>query len=94
MAVKASAVPSFTVLLPMAASTGEALPVIGCGTWQTFDPRNSVSGDDVSTWTAGLNYYVRGDNLKLLLDYLRTDLGANSPASKQNKILLRFQAMF
>ena len=62
--------------------------------YETFDPRRGVSGDDVSTWTAGLNYYVRGDNLKLLLDYLRTDLGANSPLSKQNKILLRFQAMF
>jgi phosphate-selective porin OprO/OprP len=62
--------------------------------YETFDPRRGFSGDDVSTVTAGLNYYVRNHDVKLLLDYLRTDLGDNSKASKQNKILLRFQAMF
>jgi phosphate-selective porin len=62
--------------------------------YETFDPRRGVSGDDVSTVTAGLNYYIRGHDLKLLLDYLRTDLGSRSTASQQNKILLRFQAMF
>jgi phosphate-selective porin OprO/OprP len=62
--------------------------------YETFDPRRGVSGDDVSTVTAGLNYYIRGHDLKLLLDYLRTDLGSRSTASRQNKILLRFQARF
>ncbi len=62
--------------------------------YETFDPQTGLSGNDVSTWTGGLNYYVRGNNLKLMLNYLRTDLGDNSPLSKQNKIILRFQAMF
>ena len=62
--------------------------------YETFDPRRGFSGDDVSTWTAGLNYYIRGHDLKLLLDYLRTDLGTRANMPKQNKLLLRFQALF
>lgn len=65
--------------------------------YETFDPRRGFAGDDVSTWTAGLNYYLRGHDLKLLLDYLRTDLGdlgGRANLSKQNKLLFRFQALF
>ena len=46
----------------------------------------------MSTDTAALNYYIKGNNLKLQLDYLRTDLGGN--AATQNKVLLRLQALF
>ncbi|MFL6237262.1 MAG: porin [Thermoanaerobaculia bacterium] len=60
--------------------------------YETFDPSRQVSGGAVSTDTAGLNYYIKGNNLKLQLDYLRTDLGGNSET--QNKVLLRLQAQF
>jgi phosphate-selective porin OprO/OprP len=62
--------------------------------YETFDPRRGLSGDDVSTVTTGLNYYIRDHDLKLLFDYLRTDLGSRSTLPQQNKWLLRFQAMF
>jgi phosphate-selective porin OprO and OprP len=60
--------------------------------YETFDPWREAPGDAVSTDTAGLNYYVKGHDLKLMLDYLRTDLGPRSP--RQNKLLLRLQALF
>ncbi len=60
--------------------------------YETFDPSRRVSGDDVSTDTVGLNYYIKGNYLKLQLNYLRTDLPGN--ADIQNKIILRLQAWF
>jgi phosphate-selective porin OprO and OprP len=60
--------------------------------YDTFDPSRLISDNEVSTDTAGLNYYIKGNNLKLQLDYLRTDLGGNTET--QNKILLRLQALF
>ncbi len=60
--------------------------------YETFDPSRSIASNEVSTGTAGLNYYIKGNNLKLQLDYMRTDLPGNSDA--QNKILLRLQALF
>jgi phosphate-selective porin len=60
--------------------------------YETFDPSRRVSGNEVSTGTVGLNYYVKGNNLKMQLDYLRTGLGGNTDT--QNKVLLRLQALF
>ena len=60
--------------------------------YETFDPSRRISGDDVSTDTVGLNYYIHGNNLKLQLDYLRTDLAGN--ADTQNKVIMRLQAWF
>lgn len=60
--------------------------------YETFDPSSRVSSNEVSTDTVGLNYYIRGNNLKLQLDYLRTDLGGNTDT--QNKVMMRLQAWF
>jgi phosphate-selective porin len=59
---------------------------------ETFDPSRRVSSNDVSTDTVGLSYYLRGHNLKLQLDYLRTDLPGNTDT--QNKVIMRLQAWF
>jgi phosphate-selective porin OprO/OprP len=59
---------------------------------ETFDPSRRVSANEVSNDTVGLNYYIKGNNLKLQLDYLRTDLPGSS--DNQSKILLRLQALF
>jgi phosphate-selective porin OprO and OprP len=59
---------------------------------ETFDPSRQAGGGGVSTDTAGLNYYIKGNNLKLQIDYLRTGLGGNT--GTQNKVLLRLQALF
>jgi phosphate-selective porin len=59
---------------------------------ETFDPSRRVSDDDVKSDTVGLNYYIKGNSLKLQLDYLRTDLPRN--ADTQNKVLARLQVQF
>jgi phosphate-selective porin OprO/OprP len=59
---------------------------------ETFDPSRQIAGGGVSTDTAGLNYYIKGNNLKLQLDYLRTDPGGN--LDTHDKVLLRLQAFF
>jgi phosphate-selective porin OprO and OprP len=59
--------------------------------YDTFDPDRLLRSSDTRTWTAGLNYFVRGDNLKLQVDYLRTRLPSGET---QNKALGRVQALF
>jgi len=59
--------------------------------YDAFDPNRELREADTRTWTAGLNYFVRGDSLKLQLDYLRTRLPSGSV---QNKALGRIQASF
>jgi len=60
--------------------------------YETFDPNKDVSSNEVSTDTVGLNYYIKGHDLNMMLDYLRTDLGGKNPT--QNKFLLRAQVIF
>ncbi|MEP6768537.1 MAG: porin [Acidobacteriota bacterium] len=57
-----------------------------------FDPNVDARGDDTRTWTAGLNYLVRGHDLKLQVNYLRTMLPGSAPA--QDKLIARLQAVF
>jgi phosphate-selective porin OprO/OprP len=61
---------------------------------ESFDPNDRVRGDAVETQTYGVNYLIRGHDLKLMLDYLRTDLGSASPLPRQQKLLARLQAIF
>src|SRR5947209_6296221 len=60
--------------------------------YETFDPNQDVASNEVSTDTVGLNYYIKGHDLKVMLDYLRHDLGGKNPT--QNKFLLRAQVIF
>jgi phosphate-selective porin OprO and OprP len=60
--------------------------------FDTFDPNNQVAGDSTDTWTFGLNYLIKGDDLKLQINYLRMD-AAGMP-DDQSKIILRMQAIF
>ncbi|HSP07578.1 MAG TPA: porin [Acidobacteriota bacterium] len=57
--------------------------------YETFDPVLIASTD---TWTFGFNYLIKGDDLKIQINYLRTDAGGLPDT--QNKILCRFQLMF
>ncbi|MGC4071056.1 MAG: porin [Nibricoccus sp.] len=59
---------------------------------ESFDPNRRLSGNSTDTWTAGLNYLIKGDDLKLMANYLLTD-SAGLPDNRQ-KILLRLQAIF
>lgn len=60
--------------------------------YETFDPSRRLSNDDTSTVTLGLNYYIKGSNLKLQLDYLHT--APPGSLETQNKVMMRLQAWF
>ena len=60
--------------------------------YETFDPDRDTGKNETNTGTLGLNYYIKGHDLKLMLDYLRVD-AADRP-SKENKMLARLQVIF
>ena len=37
---------------------------------ETFDPNTAVDGDDARSWTFGLNYFIKGDDLAVKTNYL------------------------
>lgn len=58
---------------------------------ETFDPNDTVSNDKTDTSTLGLNYYIRGNDLKVMVDYLRVDAGK---LDSQDKVIARLQVGF
>lgn len=58
---------------------------------ETFDPRDDVEKDQTDTSTLGLNWYIKGHDLKLMADYLRVKAGR---LDSQDKILARLQVAF
>jgi phosphate-selective porin len=60
--------------------------------YETFDPNDQKDADDTRTTTLGLNYYIKGHDLKVMINYLRT--GAPAPLDTQNKVIARLQVMF
>jgi len=60
--------------------------------YETFDPDTDLSGNSTDTWTFGLSYAFKGNNLKVFLNYLLMDV-PDEP-DRQQKILARFQASF
>jgi phosphate-selective porin OprO/OprP len=60
--------------------------------YETFDPNDQKDADDTKTATLGANYYIKGNELKVMVNYLRSDIpGTNST---QNKVIARLQVMF
>jgi phosphate-selective porin OprO/OprP len=62
------------------------------GKYETFDPDSKADGDDTDTVTLGINGYLKGHDLKLMLDYLRTDAAGRDGG--EDKILARVQVIF
>jgi hypothetical protein len=68
------------------------------GEWESFDPGHAVN-DDLHSITAGVNYYIHGDDLKLMADYIHTwsDFRSNHPqfgADQFDEVFLRLQLIF
>lgn len=66
--------------------------------WENFDP-GQVANDDFYSITAGVNYYIHGDDLKLMADYVHTwsDFRSNHPQfgdDQFDEVFLRLQVMF
>ncbi|MEP6709865.1 MAG: porin [Verrucomicrobiota bacterium] len=66
--------------------------------YESFNP-GQVANDDVSSITGGVNYYVHGDDIKLLADYIHTwsdfrDANPQFGESEFDEILVRLQIIF
>lgn len=60
--------------------------------FETLDLARHRDGDSTDIWTFGLNYYLKGHDVKLQLNYLLYD-APGQPDNRQ-KILMRFQTLF
>jgi len=66
--------------------------------WESFDP-GQAPNDDIDSITAGLNYYLKGDDIKLLANYIHTwsDFRESNSAfgkSEFDEVIVRLQLMF
>lgn len=59
---------------------------------EQFDPNVNVGGNTIRTFTVGLNYFLKGDDLKLMIDYL----DGHVPGSPNDggRLLTRMQIIY
>lgn len=57
-----------------------------------FDPNTAHAGDSTENWLAGLTYYIKGDDLRLMVDYLFGH--AAGQTTDQGRLLTRFQIVY
>ena len=60
--------------------------------YETFDPSDQVDGDDLDTWSAGVNLSFKGDDLKLQAHYMRAEVPGTD--EKDGKAIVRMQVVF
>jgi len=61
--------------------------------YASFDPNLSVAGNTTDEWVFGLNYFIKGNDLKLMLNY-HLGNNANSTDGNQGRLICRAQLMF
>ena len=66
--------------------------------WESFDPAQAVH-DNLHSMTGGVNYYIHGDDIKLMADYIHTwsDFRSNNPQlgdDQFDELFVRLQVMF
>ena len=59
---------------------------------EVFDPNNDAAGDETHITTLGANWFIKQHDLKLQLDWLRSDVPGRS--SSQQKWIARLQTQF
>lgn len=62
------------------------------GRYEAYDPNIDVANDDADLWTVGLNYLLKGDDIKLGVNYLIGDPAG--PLSNRGRLLTRVQLVF
>ena len=68
------------------------------GKWESFNP-GQLSSDDINSVTGGVNYYIKGDDIKLMANYIHTwsDFRDANPAFSKSgfdEVLVRLQLVF
>ena len=66
--------------------------------WESFDPGQAPS-DDIDSLVAGVNYYIKGDDIKLLAHYVHTwsdfrDANPEFGKAEFDEVIVRLQVMF
>jgi phosphate-selective porin OprO/OprP len=59
---------------------------------EQFDPNTAIGGDTIRTFSVGLNYYLKGDDIKFMIHYL--DGRVPGSASDGGRLLSRVQIIF
>ncbi len=59
---------------------------------ETFDPISTTFGDATRSSVSGVNWYIKGHDLKLQLDWMRSRVPGLSP--DQQKVIARLQTVF
>lgn len=59
---------------------------------ESFDPNTTVGDDTSRTWTLGANYYLRGDDLKVMVNYLFGDT-PDTP-NDEGRLILRLHMAY
>lgn len=60
--------------------------------YETFDPNRDLAGNSSDVWTFGFNYFFKGDDLKLSVNYLLGN--AAGARDNQGRLLARMQVVF
>lgn len=60
--------------------------------YEVFDPNRAIASDDTDLWTVGCNYFIKGDDLKLSINYVFGRPPA--PLLEQRRLLTRLQVIF
>ncbi len=60
--------------------------------YDTFDPNDMRTADQTDTWTFGANWFLKGDDIKLQLNYNLVKVPAPTP--RQRQLVLRTQVIF
>ena len=59
---------------------------------EQFDPNTAVGGNTIRTFTTGLNIFFKGDDLKIMVDYL--DGHVPGSLSDGGRLLTRLQILY
>jgi phosphate-selective porin len=59
---------------------------------ENFDPNHGQRGDSSDNWLVGLSYYLKGDDLRIMVDYLFGHPAGLS--GDQGRLLTRFQVVY
>lgn len=59
---------------------------------EQFDPNTAIGGNTIRTFTAGFNFYLKGEDLKLMVDYLSGHVPGSS--NDGGRLVTRVQLIF
>jgi phosphate-selective porin OprO/OprP len=59
---------------------------------EQFDPNTTLGGNTTRSWTLGLNYLIKGEDLRLMVDYIHGVVPGT--ATDGGRVLTRMQVLF